>query len=362
MPDISTLVNSMLADGSVQTIARNRRAAFGRPQRRYLGATLLPERPVSENAFRDYSIKYRTIIANDAARYSPVQLKKGSLAGSMLVELGDSDTGDEFSAEMYDTLIKLLASNQSMTAVASLTNWLDTAVNLSLIEHNERQRWQAIVDAQVIRRGDNEYYEEVDYPDPADHRVAESAPWSTDTTDIFDDIATQVDLLASKGFTVGRFIAGRQVISKMSGNATIRTRTNRVTVNASGQILSTTGRAQLSDINQMLNADGMPAIEQYDLVYRTNTGSGYFLPRDVFVMVATTGRDELVDLGDSEELFPDTLGYSAVGRAAGQDAPGRVVRMEAFSNKPPRIEAQGWQTSLPIISEPEAIAVIHTIT
>jgi hypothetical protein len=87
MADISTLVNSMLTDGSVTTIARNRRAAFGRATRRYLGTTLLPERNVDENAYRDYSIKYRTVIANDGARYSPVQLKGGGLAGSMLVVL-----------------------------------------------------------------------------------------------------------------------------------------------------------------------------------------------------------------------------------------------------------------------------------
>ena len=28
----------------------------------------------------------------------------------------------------------------------------------------------------------------------------------------------------------------------------------------------------------------------------------------------------------------------------------------------PRIEAEGWMTGLPVITEPEAIAVIHTIT
>lgn len=352
----------MLGDGSIPAIARNRRAAFGRQTRQYLGATLLPERNVLQNAYRDYSIKYRTIIANDGARYSPVQLKRGTLGGSMLVELGDSDIGDEFSAELYDSLLLLLQQNSSMSAVASITNWLDTAVNLSLIEHNERQRWQAIVDAEVIRQGDNEYEETVTYPNPAGHRVAQSAPWSTDGTDIFDDIATAADLLASKGFTVNRMITSRQVASIMSANATIRTRTNRVTVNGSGQITSTTGRAQLADINQMMNADGLPNIETYDLQYRTQTGTGYFLDRDVFVLVATTGRDENIDLGDSEELFPDTLGYTAIGRAAGQDAPGRVIQLAAFSNKPPRLEAEGWQTSLPVISEPEAIAVIHTIT
>lgn len=362
MTTIAELVNSMLADGSVDAIARNRAAAFGLPNRRYVGATLLPERTVLQNAYRDFSIKYRTIVANAAGRYSPVQLKSGALGGSMLVELGDSDIGAEFSAQLYDTLVNLLKTNQNMSGVANLTNWLDSSVNLALIEHNERQRWQAIVDAEVLRRGDNGYAEDLAYPDPAGHRVAQSAPWSTDGTDIFDDIATMADLLASKGFAVSRMITSRQVASKMSGNATIRTRTNRVTVNGSGQITSTTGRAQLADINQMLNADGLPSIELYDLTYRTSTGYGYFMPRDVFVMVATTGRDENVDMGDSEELFPDTLGYLAVGTPAGQSGPGRVIEMESFTRKPPRIEAEGWQTSLPVISEPEGIAVIHSIT
>ena len=79
-------------------------------------------------------------------------------------------------------------------------------------------------------------------------------------------------------------------------------------------------------------------------------------------MLATTGRDATLDLGDSEQLLTDTLGYTAIGRAAGQAQPGRVVRMEAFDNKPPRIEGEAWQTSLPVITEPEAIGVIAAIS
>jgi hypothetical protein len=80
------------------------------------------------------------------------------------------------------------------------------------------------------------------------------------------------------------------------------------------------------------------------------------------VMIATTGRDESLDLGDTQQLLTDTLGYTAVGRATGQGSPGRVVRMEAFENKPPRIEGEAWQTSLPVVTEPEAIVVIGSIS
>lgn len=360
--DLATLINTMRADGTVETIARNRRAQFGRTGRRYLGATLLPERTVPQNAFREESIRYRTVIANDGTRYSPTQLKAGDLVGSFLVELGNSDIARQFDSEMYDALLLYLQSNQTLEGVASLTNWLDTAVNLALVEHDEKQRWQAIVDASVVRVGDNEYAETVTYSNPANHRAAQSAAWSTDTTDIFENIFTMADLLASKGYTVNRMITSRTVLAIMAGNNTVKTRTGIAVVNTSGQITSAAGRATASAINGILQADGLPPIELYDLQYRTQASTAYFLKRDVFVLVATTGQDQTIDFGDTEELFPDTLGYLAIGRAAGQSTPGRVIRAEAKEDKPPRIEAEGWQTSLPVITNPEAIAVITGIT
>lgn len=360
--DLATLINTMRADGTIDTIARNRRAQFGRTARLYKGASLLPERTVGENAFREEAIRYRTVIANDGTRYSPAQLKSGDLIGSFLVELGHSDIARQFDSQMYDSLLRYLNSDQGMQAVASITNWLDTTVNLALIEHDERQRWEAIVDAAVVRVGDNGYSETVSYPNPAGHRAAQSAAWSTDTTDIFEDIFTMADLLTSKGYTVNRMITSRQVLSKMANNNTVKTRTGVAVVNTSGQIQSATGRATLTNMNAVLESDGLPPIETYDLQYRTQNGTTHFLKRDVFVLIATTGQDETIDFGDNEELFPDTLGYQAIGRAAGQSAPGRVIRAEAKEDKPPRIEAEGWQTSLPVIQHPEAIAVIHSIT
>jgi hypothetical protein len=362
MPNLVTLLADMNRDGTIETIASNRRAAFGRTGRNYVGASLLPERRVEQNAYREDAVRYRTVVANDGTRYSPTQKKGSDLIGSFLVELGEADIAREFDSQMYDALLRYLASNQSMQAVVSITNWLDTSINLGLIEHDEKQRWQAIVNASVVRVGDNEYSETVTYSNPSGHRVAESAPWTTDSTDIMADIFVQADLLSSKGYTVSRIITGREVVSKMAGNNTIKTRTGIAVVNTSGQIQSTVGRATREAINGIFTQDGLPPIETYDLQYRTQTGTEYFLPRNTMVLVGTTGQDETIDFGDNEELFPDTLGYLAIGRAAGQDSPGRVIRAEAKEDKPPRIEAEGWQTSLPVILHPEAIAVIHTIT
>lgn len=352
--DIATLIAQLDAEGTLPSLANRPLGQFGTPERRYIGAELLPEQRVNENAYREENIKYRTIIANSGSRYSPTQKKKGALVGSFLVELGDSDIASELTAREYDSLIRLLNSNASMDAMANVINFIETTVNRPLIELNEKQRWDAIVNAQVQRRGDNGYSEDVQYPNPSGHRVVAAGSWSTDTYDPFDDIYAMADTLQGKGFTVGRIISTRNVASILARNDKVRTRV--------GQDTGLNGRASLSAINLALGADGLPNIELYDLLYRTNTGTGRFLPNDVFVMVATTGRDASLDLGDEIEVVPDTLGYTAIGRAAGQSGPGRVIRAEHFENKPPRVEAEGWQTSLPVITEPEAVGVISGIT
>jgi len=359
--DIAALVASLIADGTVRTLAINTGAQFGIAPRAYLGASLLPERTVPENAYREEGIRYRTVIANSGTRYSPSQKKGADIIGSFLVELGNSDLAREFTARDYDALLRLLSSNITMDAAATLTRWLDT-VNLGLVELNERQRWQAIVDASVVATGDNGYTETITYSNPASHRAAAGGTWSSDAYDLFNDILAMADLLASKGFTVGRIITSRPVLSIMSGNDKVKARTGVATISSTGQIQATAGRASRDAINSALGRDDLPPIETYDLQYRTQTGTGYFLKRDVLVMVATTGRDETIDLGDTAPIvINDTVGYMAVGRAAGQSGPGRVLRMEAKQDKPPRIEAEGWQTSLPVITEPESIAVITGI-
>lgn len=362
MADLNTLINNMDRDGYFSMVARDPRAQFGLPTRRYIGAEVLPERNVEENAFRETSIKYRTVIANSGTRYSPSQKKAGEIVGEFLVELGESDIAREFTGRDYDILLKKLGASRDMEATMQFIGWLDTTVNRALIELNEKQRWDAIVDASVLRTGDNGYTETVTYSNPANHRVAAGGSWSSDAYDPYDDIVTQAQLLYDKGYNVGRVFTSRTVVSLMSRNAKIAQRTGRLTV-ASGNVQISGGRPTLADINMLLNADGLPSIETYDLRYRTQTGDARFLPSTVMVFVANTGRDETLDVPDSQTpmMINDVLGYTAVGRAVGQAAPGRVIQAAPKTDKPPRIEAEGWQTALPVITEPEAIATIHTI-
>jgi len=359
--DIATTLQELQSQGHFVNISRNPLAQFGQPDRHYLGATLLPEQDVFENAYREEAVRYRTIIANDGTRYSPVQKKGGELIGEFLVELGNSDIGREFTAREYEALLRLIASSNDMTAMERLLGWADTVLNKALVEKNELQIWQAIVSAVVQRRGDNGYTEDVLYSNPAGHRINATGAWSNPAFDPFTDIMAQYQLLASKGYTVNRIFAGLPVITIMANNAKVQARVGLPIANLAGTITVAQQMATIAAINMALNANSLPPIEQYDLQYRTSTGSGYFLARNVFVMVATTGQDANIDLGDQQRLLRNVLGYEAVGKPTGQPAPGRVLQVNAFTNKPPRIEGEAWQTSLPVITEPEAIAVIGGI-
>jgi len=365
MADLMSLVQQLVDSGQIQELARNPFAQFGTPRRPLLGASLLPERLVEDNLYRETSIRWRTIVALDGTRYSPAQKRAdGQLVGEFLVELGHQDIAREMTGRDYDALLKLLDRNASMDAVASILRWVDVTVNQALVQRNEIQRWQAIVDAKVVRVGDNGYAEEVEYPNPSNHRASAGGTWSSDQYDPYDDIVGMADLLAGKGYTVGRIVTSRKVASILAKNANIAKRAAPVIREVGGEVII--GRTTLSGINAALQADGLPPIELYDATYEDMSGRHRYLPDDVFVMVADTGVDPAVagepDEGDT--YLPETLGplgYTAIGRAVGQAGPGRVIRLEAFENKPPRLEAEGWQTSLPVITEPEAIAVIKDI-
>jgi hypothetical protein len=124
-----------------------------------------------------------------------------------------------------------------------------------------------------------------------------------------------------------------------------------------------TRRLTLTNLNDYLAQEGLPPILQYNLKWRDQVSDDFFLKRDVLVGIAATGRDQTIDLGDDEQLpLRDTAGYVGVGRAAGQSAPGRASYQQVFENKPPRVEFEGWQTSFPIIQDPESIVVCNEIT
>lgn len=359
--DLSTLLAQIEASRDFYTLANTPAIQFGTPSRPLLGPTLLPERGVDANEFTEEAIRYKTIIANDGTRYSPAQKRpSGVIFGSFRITLGHQDVASEFTAKDYDALLKYLQRNASMDAITALMRWVDNALVMPLVHLMEKHRWDAIIGAQVIRQGDNGYTETVLYPNPAGARSAAGGAWSSDAYDPYLDITAKVDYLYDKGYTASRIVTSRKVATMMTRNDKIAVRVGGARVLGDGT--SIVGRPTLADVNSAFAADGLPPIEIYDATYNDLAGTYRFFPDNAMVVVATTGNDETVALPNGEpRIVENTLGYSALGVPAGQATSGRTVRTEAFTNKPPRIEGEAWQASIPVILEPEAITVITGI-
>ncbi len=337
---------------------------FGPPARPYIGATLLPERLVTENRYTETGLRFTTVIANDGARYAPAQRKEGGeLVGTFDVALGDQDIAREFTGRDYDGFLEFLnrGGNSSMDAAGRMLGvFVDTGITRALVELTEKHRWDALVNASIVRLGDNGYAETVSYPNPTNHRAAVGGTWSSDAYDPYTDMIAMVDLLRTKGYTVSRIITSTKVLNILLGNDKVKDRwsANRTIIGGS---VAFRGRMSQAELNGGLQSDGLPTIETYDNTYRTTTSTARFLPDTVMVMVSTTGRDESIGWANGDRYLPDTLGYTAIGRATGQQGPGRVVKAFPHEDKPPRVVFEGWQTSLPVLMDPESVTCLTGI-
>jgi hypothetical protein len=368
--DIKGLVELMKQQDQFNRVANNPLAMFGPRNRPLLGATLLPDKLVAENSFVEEGVRWRSPIANAGTRYSPVQKKGGSITSSVKVDLSHSDIGAEMTGADYDGVLRLIHTsdntpnnidNPTMAAVAAVTGWLEASVTNPMQFTNEKMRWDAIVDAQVELKGTGGYSETVAIADPSGHRVSAAGDWTDDNYDPMDDIVAMVDFAISKGATIDRIITSRSVISVLRKNEKIRERMGLLSI-MGGTVTGLKSIATLTMINDLFASEGLPIIEEYNNSYETSTGNDWYLKRDVMVMVCVTGRDFSIQLSDAEPLIlQNTLGYMAIGRAAGQPTSGRVTEVAGFSNKPPRIEAEGWQASFPVVLDPESIFVIKDI-
>lgn len=366
--DLATFIADMVTRGYLAGLAGNPMSQFGPlpTQQPYLGAQLLPEQIVPDNYVTETGMRTLTLIANSGSRYSPAQLKDtGDMVGQFSAILADSDIARQFTGRDYDGFLEMLRNTNggrpSMDASARILGWLDDTIVRGLADLNELQRWQAIVDASVIRRGDNDYIETVAYPNPAGHRVAAGGAWTLDTYDPYVDILAMADLLRSKGFPVARIVTSTKVTNFLLGNDMLVKRFGDIQLIGAPINQSFYRRMSLAQLNGGLALDGLPAIETYEAQYRDTSGRKRFMPDNVMCFFGATGAGVTVDVVNGQTYLPDTVGYFAIGRAVGQNTPGRVIKLFAHENKPPGMMAEGWQTALPIITNGEAFGVITGI-
>lgn len=368
--DIGTLLETLEGEGQLQATLNDPRAQFGIDNKQYWGATVLPVQNVEEDGpFREYGVRWRTVVATDSTRYSPVTLRQIARGGSVLIELGEKDAGAQIFGRDLEKVRKALNGGRlagSPNAASLLTQMVAKGATQPLIEKEEKERLEAMVDGLILRRGDNGYKEDVPQANPVGHRVTVTTPVNDPLVNPLEAIDAQLAFMKAKGYPVTQIRTSTKVINAIRNNESARRDVGSFTyVGSDGRITSGQNSVSLDQINAYLaaNGQGYPPIIAYDEVYETLYGSKRFLRENAMVMVSTQGvdADTIRQLGgDSDLPAPTSLGYYGVGIAENQSAPGRVALADYYDrDRGARISVKAWESSGPVILEPEALSVLN---
>lgn len=367
--NLTELIRLLTQEGWFERVATDPGAQLGLQPETYLGAGILPEQTVEGDVLREDGMRYRAVIANDAARFSPVQLKEGAAQfGSMFAKMAESDVGKEYTGQDFENLRRMLVRGGDGEARLRFLGWLDREVNQALLRNNEKHRWGAIVDAAVTRLGDNNYVEVVSYPDPPQHRRQIAASWETKTAGVSDndpfvDFFALFEFARDKNIIFSRVIMSTKAQFKLLRNTLV---SDRAQFGSQAYIPPSDGilRAPMA-IPQLVNVflnNGFPAPEVYDGTYEDSDGTHRYLDEDKIVFIGQSGRSEEIAPNEGDSFYvANTLGYTGIGTPALRDAPGRVLTATVDeSDKPGTISAKGWATSLPALLDAEKLLVLDT--
>jgi hypothetical protein len=361
--DINTLLMRLQEEGRFDSLANNPNLQFTADSQELLFSSLLPERLVQANTFTEDGIRFKTLMANDSTRYSPPVKRGNAILSSTTVSLADSDIAAELTMQAYESFIRTFQASP-MQAVANLLRFFETGVAMPLAVLREKYRADIFDKGYVERRGANNFYELVKFPEPAGHRIT-VLDWSDPEADILGVLKSAKRMLRDKGYNVTRMITNSDVIDDYFLKNDAIKQYGVMMVNASPIQGTTAFTLPAMDEYQVvfkaLGAAQLPVPQIYDHGYDTETGTGYqkFLNSKI-ILVCNTGREsEPVNLGDDTNLvLPNTLGYTAIGLTTGQLQPGVRTKVTSYDGKDARIEAYGWQTTFPVLQDPEAYVVI----
>lgn len=369
---ISELIGWMNNTGQFSDLAASALSQFGNSGLPLLGASILPERMEMQNSFRDDGIAIEGEIGQSGADYSPAQLNEAFGEYGLNYSLGKIDAASQLKGREIETIIQYLTkvrpadTSPVISAAEILTTWFDKGVMSSLAKVIEHQRWQAIVDGAVKRRGANGYTEDVTYPYPAGYQttvaasgtVGAPAGWydrnPATAADALEDLLAAKQRLMDAGYTLNR------IISK-SSIKTVFMRNGKVRQSALPQ--GATRSTSQSDIDAMLSSYGLPAWETYDAVFKYRNPNNAnvmtsvaYLDRvgfDPIILLASTDLDAQINLGKDNGVLtlPNTLGYYALGRPEGQTEYGKVAKVLLYDEKyPPSVYGEVVAKGLPIIN------------
>lgn len=355
------------ADTEVRELMSNPLAMFGPPEDPYLGLSLLmPERLVDQNQFTEERINYKTFVANNGTRYSPVQIKGGAMVGSFDVKTTSSDIGGQLTAQDYEAIVKILerytGDQVPMQALMQYLKWVDKTLLQPLNVKNERMIWENIVDAEVQLEGDDGFIGTVKISNPAGHRVA-SGDWADPNYDPMIDIYGRADKLKEKGIRPKyQFAPNKKINQLLNHPKVIQQARGFITIDA-GELKASQNRLTLKGLNMFFDENELPPVVKYDKTYNVQGAPArHFLKRDAWVITGETENSEEYPVEDGDNLvIASTLGYSAVGKNAGYREPGKMSKIEFFDGKAPHLDGSAWQESFPVNQNPEAVSVLTDI-
>jgi hypothetical protein len=364
--DLQGLIAHLLEQREFQTLANNLLAQWG-PGGVLIGPNYLPPRFLEDPEGTITDVRIRTVAAKDGSRYSPAQkVGTGQLFGAIRYRLGNSDLLVEITGADYDALVKWLNQNLSMQAAARLLGLFNTKLVQALVEHDELKIWEAIQFNTVTLRGDNGFFSYEEGPDLTDHFVDLSAePWTDPDVDPWVAIFEQVDKLVDLGFDRGgiRFVSTNRVMNALRRNPFTKDRAGRsvITTNESGQVnaVRLTGTLSLTDTSGIFESEGLQAPVVYDRRIVTETGEVRAYAEGHMSLIASTGMSEEVrfnqDNPEDVRVVNDVLGFLGISRPNGNPTPMRETFVRAYTEqKDKRVEAEGDQTTGPVILMPQA--------
>lgn len=364
--DIASMLERLEGEGRLASTFNDPRSQFITNNKRYLGATFLPEKRIMEDgAYREHAVKWTSIVATDSTRYSPVGLRQAARGGSVLVELGEKDAGAQIFGRELEQVRRALNNGRlygADSAESLLARFSVSGSLVPLLDKAEKERWEAMVDGQIIRAGDNGYGETVPLANPVGHRVNVTDEVDDPAVNPMEAVAAQLSFMAGKGYTVNRIVTSTRLLRAILNNPSTSKALYGVR-DPSGEIWSGTGMATLGSLNSWMGANGYPAIEVYDGTYDTLFGRKRFLRDDAMLFVATNPvPDEAIRALSATSLLPEatSLGYYGIGIAENQSEPGRVVIADYYDrDRGARISVKGWETSAPVILQPESLSTLY---
>jgi hypothetical protein len=367
MADIATVIQNLREDGEFIEASNLPDVQFSGPRnQRYLGAELLPEQLRESNQYDEEDFHLLDLIAADVDAYSPPPfMGVFARAGAFNVRMGDSGLATQMPTKTYSDIIKLLRTSASMERVANAILRWNEVITAAMLTYNERQRWNAIVVGEVVRRI-AQTEETIPYPEAAGQRSVLVNAWSDEAYDPMADLFAVRTRATSLGYSgVRRIITTRASLDILLNNPHVQRRIGQVSIVGDQEYID---YADESRLRGYLSANGLPSIETYDEVWRSQTGTGRYLPEGVMVFVYNTGRtiEDIIEL--EEEIYvPDNqgagLGYCGIGTPAGHEdlGPGRWQDLVYNGGSRPNIFGEGVQKSLPVFSDPSAFQVYSSI-